>query len=165
MTRHNRRVPFQEWGTVINSSLKVMRFGLALICAIAVFALPCSTEAFEKVPANPAFPHDAAPYRTYPIRAAFSPTGPRLTSVQRAWIRRILNSKSFARQRSNLRFVIISLRNIPIVVYVNTPAARDNGFFGGQVIGASCNTIFDPVVHGIFAGPICGPPLPTPTPF
>lgn len=123
--------------------------------------------ALRSVAKVPATLLSSCPCKTYPITAATSKSGPPLTAAQRKWISRILRSATFHQQIPYLRFAIISLpkEHVPLVVYVNTPTARRYGFYGGAVIGASCNTVFDPQVHGVFAGPVCGPPLPTPTPF
>jgi hypothetical protein len=149
-----------------HTQVRALKIGVAAILALVACASQRPGQASGRAVGYATFSPDAAPYKTYPIDAAFSPTGPHLTSRQRAWIVRIVRSKTFERQRLDLYFAIISFGNIPIVVYVNTPKDRNSyGSYGGQVIGAECNILFDPRVHGIFTGPICGPPLPTPTPF
>ncbi len=111
-----------------------------------------------------AAPSQAALYETYPISAAFSLSGPDLSSAQRNWIARVLKSPAYGAHRSRLRFANTSGGpNVPIVVYVDRAGTGETDR-GGHVIGEPCNVWFDPVVHGVFpgTGALCAPPTPKP---
>lgn len=91
------------------------------------------------------------PVRSYPVGAAFEHGGPPLTREQRAWIARILHSRNYGSQRSQLRFALVEDLRVPIVVYrAHMEKGIDNG---GLIIGESCNSYFDPHRFGFVTTP------------
>lgn len=102
-------------------------------------------------------------YKTYPVSAAFGPHAVKLTVKQRAWLVRILHSRTYGPKRAELRFADMPGFTTPLVVYVNY---SNNGapIRGAHVIGESCNSEFDPQEHGLFPGTEASCEGPTPLP-
>jgi hypothetical protein len=98
-------------------------------------------------------PKEAFP--SYPVSAAFGPHAVHLSRKQRAWLMRVLHSRTYGPRRADLRFAIIPKRyilpgySVPLVIYVASGDIPDRG---GHVIGESCNALFDPQEHGLFPG-------------
>jgi len=107
------------------------------------------------------FPQPTDSLKTYPVGAAFSPTGPRLMPQQRAWIRRVMKTPSYA--NLPLRFALLKGVKTPIVVYANLPGVGGVRR-GGHVIGEACQVWFDPVAGTVYPASeaACSPPTPKP---
>jgi len=91
------------------------------------------------------------PFRSYPVSAAFDRKGPALTREQRAWIAKIVHSRNYGWERSQLHFALVDDLLVPIVVY---RAHIDKGVDrGGLIIGESCGSFFDPHQFGLVRTP------------
>lgn len=98
----------------------------------AVLALAIAGCALNRAP--------GPPYRTYHILAAISADGPSLNRAQLGWLGRVMISRNYANEVSDLRFVPIRGVKTPLVVYLRERSfARD----GGHVIGEGCDVYFD----------------------
>jgi hypothetical protein len=96
-------------------------------------------------------------FPAYPVSRAFGPNAMPMTSKQRAWIRRIVNSRTYGNERAILYFAYERGSGTPIVVYEQYRHGAT-----GSVIGAGC-LYFSPY-EGLFTGPDClgtaKPPIP-----
>ncbi len=108
-------------------------------------------------------PFASPAFVTYPVSAAFGPHAVHLSREQRAWLLRVLRSKTYGPLHARLRFANLPDYNVPLVIYVRMPS-QDGQDRGGHVIGESCNSEFDPYSHGLFPGTeaSCSPPTPLP---
>lgn len=106
------------------------------------------------------FPQPTYSVKTYPAREALATGGPNLTVAQRAWIQKVVRSKSYRTLR--LRVAILSGFKTPVVVYVDRP--QPGGTRGGHVIGEACQVQFDLVTGRVYPGSeaSCSPPTPPP---
>lgn len=102
-------------------------------------------------------------FKTYPVSAAFGAHAVRLSSEQRAWLLRVLHSKTYGPQRARLRFADMPGRQVPLVIYVSR-ALNGEPDSGGHVIGEVCNSEFDPGGDGLFAATEASCMAPTPLP-
>jgi len=88
-------------------------------------------------------------FPSYPVRRAFGPDAVPMTARQRAWIERILRSRTYRYERQILYFADVPGSGTPIVVYEQLqPGAV------GPVIGAGGCLFFTPY-EGLFAPPHC----------
>jgi hypothetical protein len=102
-------------------------------------------------------------YATYPVSDAFGPRAVHLSREQRAWLLRVLRSKTYGPQRAKLRFAVLAGYKVPLVIYVRMPS-QDGQDRGGHVIGQSCSSEFDPYFHGLYPGSEVSCTAPTPLP-
>ncbi len=103
-------------------------------------------------------------FPSYTVDAAFGPGGVQLTREERAWLLRVLHSKTYG--RADLRFAFIPKYDtfhykVPLVIYVYSGAIPDRG---GHIIGEPCNLEFDPQEHGVFPGSEASCEGPSPLP-
>ena len=146
-TRFRRAVPHA----------KALLYGCALCALIACsHKAPQPNHAINVTP----FPQPTDSVKTYPISAAFSKTGPKLTKDQRAWIAKVMRSRYY--RDLSLRFAQVPGVVTPIVVYVDRAVYGIHR--GGHVIGEQCQIWFDPVAGRTFsASPaVCTRPTPKP---
>jgi hypothetical protein len=123
-------------------------FVAAALLLISACQRPISaqTEYMKGIAATP-IPTPTELYPSYPIAAAFGPHAVPLTREQRAWLLRVLRSRTYGWQRADLRFADMPGIKVPLVIYASGGEIPDHG---GHVIGDACNVEFDPQQHGLF---------------
>lgn len=124
------------------------------VFALLPLALAACAHASSSSGRSTSLQRHAGAYRTYALSAAFEKNGPALSTVQRAWIARILHSKNYGRYGDLLRFAPVRGRKTPIVVFVEPSGDTDPGVhISSPILGETCNTYFDPYERGVFATP------------
>lgn len=94
-------------------------------------------------------------FATYAASEAFGPHPVALTAPQRAWLLRVVHSRTYGAQRSKMRFAVMPGSKTPLIVFIANyrPDTEDPVV---HVIGGSCNEFFRPTEGYRFFGTDAG---------
>jgi hypothetical protein len=94
-------------------------------------------------------------YKTYGVADAFGSHAVVLTAPQRAWLLRVIHSRTYGFQRKEMRFAMMPGSRTPLIVFIaNYPPDAFDPIV--HVIGGACNEFFRPTEGYMFFGTDAG---------